>query len=352
MTKRRARGKVDYARDMALVKGGQQWTLWGVTMVVLLLVPWLMERGAVGGGWVIWLNYTLITIIAVLGLNVVTGITGQISLGHAAFVMVGGYTLGSLTMHAGWPYWAAIPGAVLVSALLGALISIPAMRLKGFYVAVVTLAFFFVAQFVIGKLDFLGSAMGLLGIPSPVVLGFKFRGDLAWYYLLLPIMMLMVIGAANLRRSRLGRAMLAVRDNEVAAASLGIQVSRIKLIAFFVAGLYGGLAGSLWAGYLGVVRLDQFDFWQSVWYLAMILVGGAGSTSGAIAGVIFLRLVQQVLHLVGGARILPLSATDTVYVTYILNGVILILFVTFKPYGLISVWQKFRINYKRWPFGV
>ncbi len=347
----RKKGKINYAQDMALVKGGQQWSFWVFAAVLLILVPWLMDRAG-GGTWLAWLNYTLITVIAVLGLNVITGMTGQISLGHAAFVMVGGYVLGALTLKAGWPYWAAFPAAALIPAVLGLIVAIPAMRLRGFYVAVATLAFFFIAQFTIGKMDFMGGTEGLIGIPSPEILGVKFFTDLSWYYLLLPFVVLAVIAAANLRRSRLGRAMLAVRDNEIAAASLGINVPLTKMRAFFIGSLYAGLAGGLWAGYISVVRLDQFDFWQSIWFLAMIIVGGAGSVGGAIMGVICLRLAEHLLHLLGTSGVLPLSSTSTFYTTYILFGVVLILFVTLKPYGLISIWQKFRINYKRWPFGV
>jgi len=347
----RKQGKNKYARDMALIKGGQQWAFWLIAAVLLILVPWLMERVG-SGSWMAWLNYTLITIIAVLGLNIITGMTGQISLGHAAFVMVGGYVLGALTLKAGWPYWAAFPLAALIPAILGLLVAIPAMRLRGFYVAVATLAFFFIAQFVIGKMDFMGGTNGLIGIPYPEILNLKIRSDLNWYYLLLPFVVFGVIAAANLRRSRLGRAMMAVRDNEIAAASLGINVRLTKMRAFFIGSLYAGLAGGLWAGYISVVRLDQFDFWQSIWFLAMIIVGGAGSVGGAIMGVVFLRLAEQLLHVLGTSGVLPLSTTTTFYTTYILFGVVLILFVTLKPYGLISIWQRFRVNYKRWPFGV
>jgi branched-chain amino acid transport system permease protein len=125
-----------------------------------------------------------------------------------------------------------------------------------------------------------------------------------------------------------------------------------KLRAFFIGSLFAGLAGGLWASYISVIRLDQFTIWDSIWYIGMIIIGGAGSTAGTIMGVVFLRLVSQILHVIGSGNLISLSSSDSIYLTYGIFGLIIILFVTFRPYGLMSLWLKFKANYKRWPFGV
>jgi branched-chain amino acid transport system permease protein len=277
---------------------------------------------------------------------------GQISLGHSAFVMLGGYGVASLTINAGWSIWIAVPVSALLTALITLIVAIPAIRLKGFYVAVVTLAFFYIAQYVIRNLDIAGGIHGLTGIPSPVIGSFVFKTDLHWYYFLLVITTGCILASVNITRSRLGRAFLTVRDNENAAAALGINVPLVKLRAFFIGSIFGGLAGGLLASYIPVVRTDQFTFWDSIWYLGMIVIGGGGKTAGVVMGVIFLRLISQILRTIGSSSLIPLSSNDSVYITYAIYGLIIILFISFRPNGLISVWQKIKVNYKRWPFGV
>jgi branched-chain amino acid transport system permease protein len=351
--KLRARGrrKTSYATDIAVIKSGRHWLTLAVFISLLVILPLVLSTTR-NLNWVTFLNFTFITIIAVLGLNVTTGMAGQISLGHSAFVMLGGYGLAMLTIKAGWPFWAALVVSTLVTGLIALIVAIPAIRLKGFYVAVVTLAFFYIAQYVIRSLDITGGTFGLIGIPSPSIAGLSIRGDVRWYYLLLSLTALCTIVSVNITRSRLGRSFLAVRDNDVAAAALGVSVAATKLRAFFVGALFAGLAGGLWASYISVVRIDQFTIWNSIWYLGMIVIGGAGSTTGAIMGVIFLRLISQILHVIGTSDWIPLSSNVTIYATQIIYGLVIILFITLKPMGMISIWQKIKINYKRWPFGV
>ena len=351
MARRRGRAKTDYSRDIALVPTKQQWVAWAIFLCLLVVLPIVLSQTG-NLNWLSFLNFTLITIIAVLGLNVITGMTGQISLGHSAFIMVGGYTVAVLTVQLGWSFWLALVVAVLISGAVGVVVATPTMRLKGFYVAVVTLAFFFIAQYIIKILDITGSIHGLVGIPYPTIGGLKFNNDVSWYYLLFFFTVLCILASANLVRSRLGRAFLAVRDNDVTASSLGINVSATKLRAFFIGSLFAGLAGGLWTSYLSVIRMDQFTIWDSIWYVGMIIIGGTGSTAGTVMGVIFLRLISQVLHLIGTSGVIPLSSNLSAALTYAIYGVAIILFISFQPYGLIAVWRKAKANYKRWPFGV
>ena len=174
-----------------------------------------------------------------------------------------------------------------------------------------------------------------------------------WYYFLIALLILCIIISANISRSRVGRAFIAVRDNHIAAASLGINISWIKIKAFFIGGLFAGLAGGLLSSRNSVIAVREFTFEDSIWYLGMIIIGGAGSTAGAIMGVIFLRLISRLLHIITMADWMPyLSSNITVALTYGIYGLAIVLFISFQPYGLISVWQKIKLNYKRWPFGV
>ncbi|MFC1964766.1 branched-chain amino acid ABC transporter permease [Chloroflexota bacterium] len=349
--RRRGRAKTGYRQDIALIANQKQWLAW-VTSVLLLAILPLILNATGNRTWVTFINFTFLTVIAVLGLNVITGMSGQISLGHSAFIMVGGYTMAVFTAQMGWNFWLALLLSVVITGITGLLVATPAIRLKGFYVAVVTLAFFTIAQFILKSLDITGGIFGLIGVSYPTIAGLQFRTDTSWYYLLFMFTILSAIVSANISRSRYGRAFLAVRDNDVTTSSLGINVPFTKLHAFFIGSLFAGLAGGFWASYVSVIRLDQFTIWDSIWYIGMIIIGGAGSTAGTIMGVIFLRLLSQILHVIGSSNLTTLSSSDSIYLTYGIFGLIIILFVSFQPHGLISLWFKLKANYKRWPFGI
>ena len=336
---------------MALIGTKKQWVTWAIFLSLLMILPHVLGRTG-NLNWLTFINFTLITAIAVLGLNVITGMSGQISLGHSAFIMVGGYTVAIFTSQLNWPFWAALPIGVIITGVTGLLVATPAIRLKGFYVAVVTLAFFFIAQYIAKNLEIAGGIHGLIGVPYPTIGGLKFNTDIRWFYLLFLFTTVCIIASANLTRSRFGRSFLAIRENDIIASSLGINVAITKLRAFFIGSLFAGLAGGLWTSYVSVVRLDQFTIWDSIWYVGMIIIGGAGSTTGTVLGVIFLRLISQVLHVISTSGLIPLSSNLSVALTYAFYGVVIVLFVSFYPYGLIAVWQKIKLNYKRWPFGV
>jgi len=336
---------------MALIPTKQQWVAWAIFLVLLLILPIVLSQTG-NLNWLSFLNFTLLTIIAVLGLNVITGMSGQISLGHSAFIMVGGYVVAILTVQVGWSFWFALVAGVLISGAVGIVVSIPAVRLKGFYVAVVTLAFFFIAQYIIKSLDITGGIHGIIGVPYPTIGGLKLNNDVRWYYLLFFFTVLCILASANLIRSRFGRAFLAIRDNDITASSLGIMVSVTKIRAFFIGSLFAGLSGGLWTSYMRGVRMDQFTIWDSIWFVGMIIIGGSGSTAGTVMGVVFLLLIRQVLRVISTSGVIPLSSNLSVALTYAIYGVAIIVFISFQPYGLIAIWRKVKANYKRWPFGV
>ena len=336
---------------MAIVRTKWQWSMLGIFLAFLALLPYLLSwTGNVS--WLTFLNFTLITIVAVLGLNIITGMAGQISLGHSAFVMVGAYAVAILMMKGNLPFWLALPVSSLITAVAGILVGAPSLRLKGFYLAVATFAFFFIAQYIIRNLEIAGGSVGLIGMPPVKIGDLRIKTDTDWYYLILVVTIAAVILSANLTRSRLGRAFLALRDNDITAASMGINIYLTKLRAFFIGSLFAGIAGSLWACYITVVTPEQFNIWDSIWYLGMIVIGGGGSTAGAVLGVVFLRFISQGLHVISTASWAPpLSSSTWISTTFAIYGLIIVLFVSFQPYGLISVWRKIKIHYKRWPFG-
>jgi branched-chain amino acid transport system permease protein len=349
----RTRGKINlnYAKDLAVVRTGGQWIILAAVLIMLFILPYILKWTS-NVNWLTFLNLTFITIIAVLGLNIITGMAGQVSMGHSAFMMVGAFVTAIFTVQLHFPFWAGLIIAGVIAALAGLIVGAPSLRLKGFYLAVATLAFFLIAQFIIKKLPITGGTNGLIGIPAPSIGEWKITSDTNWYYLILIITLIFIFFSVNLSRSRLGRAFFAVRDNDNTAASVGINAYSTKLRAFFIGSFFAGIAGGLMAGYITIVRLDQFDFWDSIWYLGMVFIGGGGSTAGVIMGVIFLRLIEQILHLISMASWAPpININSWVYITYAIFGLAIVLFISFQPNGLIAIWRKIRLNYKRWPFG-
>jgi branched-chain amino acid transport system permease protein len=339
-----------YSQDIALLRTRPQWATVGVFLALLIILP-LSLTWANQLSWLTFINFTMLTVIAVLGLHIMTGLAGQTNMGHAAFIMVGGFTTGVLTTKAGWPFWAALPIGALITAMVGLVVGAPSMRLRGFYLAVATMAFFYVSQFIIRSLDITGGMFGLSDIAVPSIGSINISTDMQWYYLILAFVVVFTLLSLNLRRSRLGRAFIAVRDNELTAASLGINVYATKLQAFFLGAFFAGVAGGLWTSYITVVRVDQFTMWDSILYLGMIIIGGGGSAAGAILGVIFLRLIGQLLHIMSLAD--WAGVIDSQFWLAINNGVyglIIILFVTFQPHGLMAVWRKISLTVRRWPF--
>jgi branched-chain amino acid transport system permease protein len=347
-----ARGKTrkDYTKEIALIQTRGQWSALVVFLAILIALPYILVQSS-NVAWLAFINFTLITLVAVLGLNMTTGMAGQVSMGHSAFVMVGGYVTAILMTRLGWPFWLTVPIAALLTAFIGLLVGAPSARIKGFYLAVATFAFFFVAQFIIKHLDIAGGINGIIGIPAPWIGGLKINTDLEWYFLLLAITIICCLLSSNLLRSRLGRAFLLVRDNDITAASMGIDVYLTKLRAFFIGALLGGLAGGLWVTYVTVVRADQFNIWDSIWYLGMIIIGGAGSTLGAVMGVLALRLLSQAVHVATSAGIFATMSSLGVTLNYIVYGLVIVLFISLQPNGLLAWWNKIKLNYKRWPFG-
>lgn len=312
-----------------------------ISVIVVVLLVALPFYGATALGFAIT---TGITLIAVLGLQITMGLAGQVNLGQSAFMGVGAYIAGFVVAKTGY---GVIPATILGgfgAAVLGLLFGTAAVRIRGFYLALTTIAAQYVFSFGMLKFpaEWFGRAQGLR-LPSASLLGFKVDDDKMVYWLVLVISIFALIGATNLRRSRSGLAFIAIRDQEQVAALLGIRVSYHKLWAFLVGTGYAGVAGALWAFYVRYVLVDQFTLWLSIWYAAMLIIGGIRSPWGALVGVLCIESVQQILTQLGpvAADAVGIGASQIIFASMnMVLGLAIILCVIYARDGLFGALRR------------
>jgi len=291
-------------------------------------------------------------IIAAVGLNLLTGFTGQISLGHAAFVGVGGYAAAVLITRFGAPFWLALPLAGLVSALIGLVIGIPSLRVKGLYLCIATLASQFILEYVFVHWESVTRGIRGINVPPPRFGGFVFDTEASFYYITLVVMLMCVGFARNLVRTKWGRAFVAVRDRDLAAEIIGINLFRYKLVAFGVSSFYAGIAGGLWVSFMKVVTPEHFPFSLSIQYLAMIIVGGLGTILGSIFGAIFMTLVPELLNVLTGTTKHFFPGMEQLFIPMkdVIFGMLIVGFLVFEPHGLAEIWHRIKNFFTLWPF--
>lgn len=253
-----------------------------------------------------------INIILALGLNLITGVTGQLSMGHAGFMSIGAYTSAILSMQFGFPYFLALLAGALAAALFGFLLGIPTLRLEGDYLAMVTIGFAEIVRVFFLNFEPGGKAVGLAGIPQETT-----------FVVVWTIVLLVIILNAKLLSSRMGRAFYAIREDEIAAESSGINTTRMKILAFTVGSFLGGLGGALYAHYMYFISPQDFGFMKSIEILNMVVLGGMGSIPGAILGTVILTLAPEMLRVVAEYRLL-------------FYGALLVLLMIFRPNGLLG----------------
>lgn len=338
-----------FRRDLALVRTRGQW-IWLIGFLALLaLLPFFAEARTQAV-----LTSIVITSVVVIGLQITTGMAGQINLGQAAFMGVGAYATAVLATKAGWPIWASLPVGGCAAAVFGFVFGLSAVRIKGFYLALTTIAAQFLFHFLVLNLpsSWLGGSNGVTVQPAQLF-GVRFDTDTSLYWLVLAVGTLMAFGAYGIARSRHGRAFVAVRDDDVASGIMGIDVVRTKAVAFLVGAFYAGIGGGLWAYYVRFVAVDQFTLFNSIWFIAMIIVGGMGSITGAIVGVVVIRLVQEAITVAGPQIVqhLPFLGGDVVFAAMnIFLGGIIACFLIFEPKGLMHRWSILKRSYRLWPF--
>lgn len=338
-----------YARDMAVIRRPWQWALLVAFIVALYALPLYASQSLVS-----LVNRIGITIIAIQGLNLLTGYTGQISLGQAAFMTAGGYISALLVNNLGWSFLVALPVAALGAGIVGLIFGLPSLRVKGFYLVMATLA----AQFIIPWFtrnafpDVLNGAQGL-NVQVPVLFGLVFDTPQRYLYLTLTLLLLSTTVAYNISRSRLGRAFVAIRDNDLAAEVLGVNLFTYKLQAFFLAAVYAGVAGALAAHHIRHLNSETFSLSNSVFYLGMLVVGGLGSNLGPIFGAIVVELLIEGATLFGPffISIFPSTAAGAVQALRpLFFGIALVLFLIFEPRGLAHRWYLFKAAWRLRPF--
>jgi branched-chain amino acid transport system permease protein len=306
-----------YERDMAYIHTRAQWVCLVLFLVMLMLLP-------------------------------------QINLGQSAFMGMGAFVCGSLAVNFNLPFWITIPAGGLGGAILGAIFGIPALRIKGFYLAMTTIAAQVIFPLIIMHMPdgWFGGAIGLNIEPAKLG-GITFNSDTSLYYLIIITTLIMIFLAFNLVRGRTGRAFVAIRDNDIAAEIMGVNLFFYKTLAFAIGAMYAGVAGGLWAYYLRFVGADQFTLYFSVWYMGMLIVGGLGNILGAILGVIFIRSLLEII-----TYLAPLLVEYFPGVGHgiwfagmnILLGGAIIVFLIYEPRGLYHRWRIGKAAFRIWPF--
>ena len=336
-----------YRHDEALFDTRAQRTWFALLIAALAVFP------LVGGAYFVYLACLLgIHLISAAGLNVMTGYTGLISLGHAAFMGVGCYTV-ALAEKAGIPFWLALPAAGFVAAATGLVFAIPSLRIKGLYFAVATLAAQFVLGFIFREWESVTGGVRGANVPAASVLGFQLNNDGRVYYLIVSLAVVLLAGARNLFRTRVGRAFIAIRDRDISAEVLGISLFRYKLLAFAIGSFYAGIAGGLWGYFFRVATPELFGLSLSVFYLAAIIVGGLGSILGTILGATFMTMVPELLRaMVSWADALGVPDANVFLapVRQVVFGLLIVGFLVFEPHGLAELWRRARRFFHLWPF--
>ena len=293
-----------------------------------------------------------IAIIACHGLNLLTGFTGQISLGQAAFMGVGAYTCSILVGRAGVPFILALPAAGVMAAMVGMVFGIPSLRLRGLYLAMATIAAQFIIEFVIRRWDTLTGGVAGMYVDPGTLGPLQFNNPVDLYYLTFVLAVATTLVIKNIIRSRSGRAFVAIRDRYLAAEVIGVHVFKYRLLSFAVSSFFAGIAGALLAQYLEVITHESFTILQSIDYLAMCIIGGLGHILGGIFGVAFWFILERILEVITTTlnSNFPDHITWFVSIREIVFGLVIVLFLIFEPDGLAARWRTIRAYWKLWPF--
>jgi len=323
--------KESHARDLRVIGNPQGGVLFLALIAALIAFPYLSP------GWLTFLaSLVAVYSVAAIGLNLLVGFTGQISLGHAAFLGLGAYAT-ALLARAGAPFPVALAASGLAAALAGVLIGLPTLRLTGPYLAIATLGFgIAVQQVLLNWEEVSGGHMGLV-VPRPQIGDWVVRGDVMTFHLVAAVALLMGLVAVNLVRSNVGRAWAAIRDSDLAAEVVGVDLRKYRTMAFAVSAAFTGIAGGLFAYVVRFINPEAFSFFESVYLLAMVVVGGLASVPGSILGAAVITLLP---HFLAGLRDTP----------QILFGTIIIAIMLFEPRGLFGRWLKVKRYWKTWPF--
>ena len=333
--------KTDYDQDIRLFQHRGQVFWYGLLGVALLIAPFVVS------GYVLsQLHFICIYAIVGFGLMLLVGYTGQISLGHAAFLATGAYTE-ALLQAAGMPFVVSLVSAALFSAAVGIIVGLPALRLKGIYLAIATFAFNVIVEEIITRWESVtGGNSGKL-LKAIDIFGWRLASPESFYYLCLALNVLSCLALINLLRAPTGRAFVAIRDSEVSASCIGINLARYKTMSFALSAALTGIGGALYAHKVGFISPEQFTLIQSIELVTIVIIGGVGSLHGAVFGAAFLIMLPQGISIAKGwlPDFIPQTGLQSV-----VFGLILIGFIIFEPYGIYGRWLKIRTYFDVFPF--
>jgi branched-chain amino acid transport system permease protein len=337
-----------YHEDIKLFR-----TLWSKCWIILFLLLLAILPGITDVYIIYMINLACIATVAALGLNLLTGFTGQISLGHAAFLAIGSYTAALLGEGLNMPFWITLPAGGLAASLAGIALGIPCLRLKGLYLAMATMSFGVMVEYLLVTWTSITGGERGLYMPEVSVFGYLLDSDEKVYYFLVIVTIIMVTAAKNIVRTRIGRAFIAVRDRDVAAEVAGVNLTFYKVTAFALGSFYAGVAGAMYAYVMGHIHPEHYGIMHSVEYLAMIIVGGLGSILGSIFGAIFIVVIPEFIKLTAQAveKVIPaLAGRYDEEWNIAMFGLLIVFFLIFEPGGLNAIWQRIKTCFKNWPF--
>ncbi|SOC22731.1 branched-chain amino acid ABC transporter permease [Stappia indica] len=339
--------KHSYQADEALLTTRPQRVWMALFALSLCIAPFVLDNY-----WLYLACLVAINVASATGLNILTGYTGLVSLGQAAFMAVGAYTVGWMQLNLGTPFLLNLVVGGLVAAAVGILVGIPSLRVKGLYLAIATIAASFILHFIFVNWQSVTNGNSGLTLTPASFFGTPLTEYQQLYFVFVPITALMVLGAANLFRTRVGRAFIAIRDRDISAEVLGISLLRYKLTSFAISSFYAGVSGGMWAYFFRVVTPESFPFVYSIFFLAAIIVGGMGTILGGILGAVFMTLVPELLRfgIDWLTPVLPNAAAMLSPVRTVVFGLLIVGFLIFEPKGLAEIVQRSRRYFHLWPF--
>jgi branched-chain amino acid transport system permease protein len=346
--------KRDYYEDVQLFSSAVT-VFWFIILILFLAAfPFLFKNY-----YVYVANYVAINVLVALGLNLLVGYTGQISLGHAGFFAIGAYGTIVFMAKFHFPFLVALPLAALAAAVFGFLLGFPALRLEGPYLSIATLGFGLTITRVIGRVEFFGGRQGLHA-PDLTIGPWHLSTDRDFYYLLITITVILTLAARNLIKTKVGRAFIAIRDADIAAETMGVNIMYYKTLAFAVSAFYAGIAGGLYAFVLRFIEPELFSLLMSILFLAMVVVGGLGSILGSVAGACLLSWLDLELRNILSIPYIGewltelsrsyFSITGVSNIQFIFYGLIMVLIMLFEPLGIYGFWIRTKIYWRTWPF--
>src|SRR3989442_3558717 len=344
--------KTTYEADMAFYPLPiARWTVAALGVVFFLVIPFTLHEYFLSVANLVW-----IAVIGALAFNIFVGYTGQLSIGNGAFMSVGAYTAANLANRLDSPWPLNLVAGGLMAALFGAIVCIPSLRIKGLYLAIATLAGQLIIDGTINQVTFIsGGVQASIEVARPRLGPMVLDTQRDMYYFLLVFVVLAIIGTMNLMRTRVGRAFIAIRDHDIAAEIIGINIFRYKLLAFAISSFYAGMTGVLYTYFLGIANYEQFQIGVSIDYLAMIIIGGLGSGVGSIFGAIFVTLlpivIRYAMEAFGGVFFEQQTVLNLIpNLRLMMFGALIIVFLVLEPEGLNRLWRNIRSYFRVWPF--